>query len=98
MKCVRCSSYAINHNSHDRDGSDPDLCDVCYWRKRCDHLIAIVKGYDMQTRELIAWVQAAINHERVPDFFGPIKVDDAEAFWRHANEWNVVAQKELEII
>jgi len=36
MKCSRCGSYAINHNSHGRDGSDPDLCDVCYWRKRAD--------------------------------------------------------------
>ena len=21
---------------HGRDGSDPDLCDVCYWRKRAE--------------------------------------------------------------
>lgn len=35
-KCKRCSSYAINHNHHGRDGSDPDLCDVCYWRKRSE--------------------------------------------------------------
>lgn len=33
-KCVKCGSYAINHNEHGRDGSDGDLCDVCYWRKR----------------------------------------------------------------
>ena len=32
--CKRCGSYAINHTCHGRDGSDPDLCDVCYWRKR----------------------------------------------------------------
>ena len=32
--CKRCRSYAINHNAHGRDGSDPDLCDVCYWRVR----------------------------------------------------------------
>lgn len=32
--CIRCKSFAINHQSHGRDGSDPDLCDVCYWRKR----------------------------------------------------------------
>lgn len=36
MKCQRCGSYAINHNSYGRDGSDPDLCDVCYWRKRAE--------------------------------------------------------------
>ena len=33
-RCIRCGSYAINHHSHARDGSDVDLCDVCYWRKR----------------------------------------------------------------
>lgn len=39
MKCRVCGSYAINHHLHGRDGSDPDLCDVCYWRKRCDDLL-----------------------------------------------------------
>lgn len=34
MRCKRCGSHAINHNSHDRDGSEPELCDVCFWRKR----------------------------------------------------------------
>lgn len=33
MQC-KCGSHAINHHRHGRDGSDPDLCDVCYWRKR----------------------------------------------------------------
>jgi hypothetical protein len=33
-----CGSYAINHHCHGRDGSDPDLCDVCYWRKRAGAL------------------------------------------------------------
>ena len=32
--CKNCGSYAINHHLHGRDGSDPDVCDVCYWRKR----------------------------------------------------------------
>ena len=36
MTCKRCFSYAINHHAHGRDGSDPDLCDVCFWRKRAD--------------------------------------------------------------
>ena len=35
-KCIKCGSYAINHGLHGRDGIDPDLCDVCYWRKRAD--------------------------------------------------------------
>lgn len=34
--CKRCGSYAINHTCHGRDGSDGDLCDVCYWRKRAE--------------------------------------------------------------
>ena len=36
MNCTRCRSYAINHHLHGRDGSDGDLCDVCYWRKRAE--------------------------------------------------------------
>lgn len=36
MSCTRCRSYAINHHLHGRDGSDGDLCDVCYWRKRAE--------------------------------------------------------------
>ena len=35
-QCDRCGSYAINHHCHGRDGSDGDLCDVCYWRKRAE--------------------------------------------------------------
>ena len=33
-QCIVCGSFAINHKHHGRDGSDPDLCDVCFWRKR----------------------------------------------------------------
>lgn len=33
-QCIKCGSSAINHHLHGRDGSDPDLCDVCYWRAR----------------------------------------------------------------
>ena len=33
-KCKECGSFAINHHLHGREGSDGDLCDVCYWRKR----------------------------------------------------------------
>lgn len=34
MRCEKCGSHGVNHHLHGRDGSDPDLCDVCYWRKR----------------------------------------------------------------
>lgn len=32
MACKNCGSYAINHHCHGRDGSEPKLCDVCFWR------------------------------------------------------------------
>jgi hypothetical protein len=35
-QCKLCGSWAINHGRHGRDGTDVDLCDVCYWRKRAD--------------------------------------------------------------
>lgn len=35
-QCKECGSYAINHAQHGRDGSDGDLCDVCYWKKRAE--------------------------------------------------------------
>lgn len=33
-----CGSYAVNHHCHGRDGSDNNLCDVCYWRSRANDL------------------------------------------------------------
>ena len=45
MSQCKCGSYAINHHCHGRDGSDPDLCDVCYWRKRAEQ----------QDAEPVAW-------------------------------------------
>ena len=38
-KKPHCGSWAINHHSHGRDGSDDDLCDVCYWRKRATEAV-----------------------------------------------------------
>ena len=43
MRCVRCYSYAINHAQHGRDGSDGDLCDVCYWRARAEYPAAAAR-------------------------------------------------------
>ena len=37
MNQCKCGSYAINHHLHGRDGSDTELCDVCYWRKKYEH-------------------------------------------------------------
>lgn len=41
VSCRVCSSCAINHHCHGRDGSDPDLCDVCYWRKRAEEALYV---------------------------------------------------------
>lgn len=45
-KCKRCYSYAVNHHCHGRDGSDPDLCDVCYWRTRAELAKDLAEGRD----------------------------------------------------
>jgi hypothetical protein len=42
-KCKRCYSYAINHHCHGRDGSEPKLCDVCFWRNRAELATAALK-------------------------------------------------------
>ena len=44
MKACKCGSYAINHHCHGRDGSDDDLCDVCYWRKRAEQTTPMIRG------------------------------------------------------
>lgn len=43
MKCEQCGSPTINHKLHGRDGSDPELCDVCYWRTRADERHALLQ-------------------------------------------------------
>ena len=45
QQCKQCGSYAINHHEHGRDGSDKDLCDVCYWRQRHDRLSTVSARY-----------------------------------------------------
>jgi hypothetical protein len=42
-KCKRCYSCAINHHCHGRDGSEPELCDVCFWRSRAELATATLK-------------------------------------------------------
>lgn len=51
MNRCKCGSYAINHHLHGRNGSDLDLCDVCYWRKRAataaqevEHLLETIRA------------------------------------------------------
>lgn len=70
MKCVECGSYAINHQLHGRDGSDLDLCDVCYWRKRAappqaqgdDDQCAARYRWLRDNRHLGAWFSAGFSH------------------------------------
>lgn len=52
--CTRCGSHAINHHLHGRDGSDGELCDVCYWRKRAEQEVngVISSKVNVWVREL----------------------------------------------
>lgn len=52
MACKRCGSWAINHGHHGRDGSEPNLCDVCYWRQRCEQCTASNAAKDAEIARL----------------------------------------------
>ena len=67
-QCKKCGSFAINHGIHGRDGSDPGLCDVCYWRKRADVMAALIRElvsvvtHDGETKaEFVARVRAILG-------------------------------------
>lgn len=45
-KCKICGSYAINHHCHGRDGTEPDLCDVCFWREKYRWLEARIRALE----------------------------------------------------
>ena len=64
-KCTECGSYAINHHCHGRDGSDPELCDVCYWRKRAADYTALEAERDTmrQQRDKLAQVLEGVERE-----------------------------------
>ena len=63
-KCARCGSYAINHHSHGRDGSGPELCDVCYWRSRAEKLAPVAQPTDEDIHE--ALMRADPKAKRLP--------------------------------
>ena len=78
---------AINHNHHGRDGSDPDLCDVCYWRKRAKNN-QILSDYIIETglkslsTEWVLWAlkQASKPYNLNPEWLSASHVlsDDTE--------------------
>lgn len=72
-KCKRCFSYAINHHCHGRDGSEPKLCDVCFWRNRAELATATLKtirfsAVDADIRHL---ADEAVNSCENADFRQP---------------------------
>ena len=64
MSCERCGSFAINHAAHGRDGSDPELCDVCYWRKRTEAKDAELAGYVEANRHMKGELDDALEDAR----------------------------------
>ena len=64
MSCKRCGSWAINHGHHGRDGSDPELCDVCYWRKRTEAKDAELAGYVEANRHMAGELDDALEDAR----------------------------------
>ena len=64
MSCKRCGSWAINHGHHGRDGSDPELCDVCYWRKRTEAKDAELAGYVEANRYMKNELEDALEDAR----------------------------------
>lgn len=68
--CRQCGSLAINHGSHGRDGSDPELCDVCYWRKRAEELRAEVAALAEQDRKMREFVSKVSQQKpEKPDYW-----------------------------
>jgi hypothetical protein len=72
MECKNCGSQAINHNLHGRDGSDSDLCDVCFWRKRYEIIKCVASPVmiDMQSMNIASGSKLKIlyTHEEVINY------------------------------
>lgn len=64
MSCKRCGSWAINHEHHGRDGSEPNLCDVCYWRNRTEAKDAELAGYVEANRHMKGELDDALEDAR----------------------------------
>ena len=59
-KCKVCGSFAINHHLHGRDGSDDELCDVCFWVKRAKSHDELVQ----MNKELLAVIEHIIRSSK----------------------------------
>lgn len=77
MYCKKCGSHAINHHLHGRDGSDRDLCDVCFWRKRAVPKLRPLKEVK---RNEVAYILVALRSD--PYHLEPV-------YWKSA--WNAWA-------
>jgi hypothetical protein len=56
VKSCKCGSYAINHHCHGRDGTHPDLCDVCFWRRKSNELQERIKRLEEAGDEMYRWI------------------------------------------
>jgi hypothetical protein len=73
-QCKECGSYAINIGHYGRDGSDLDLCDTHYWKKRAKEAQALLKqweaidhileGYGLQAIDFVEDFKKAMKKEK----------------------------------
>ena len=59
--CRECGSPEINHNLHSRDGSEPELCDVCFWRSKALKYKHIIQETSQQIMNLMNKLQQSIK-------------------------------------
>ena len=68
MPCKNCGSYAINPDHHGRDGTDLDLCDVCYWRKRSEDAQAEIRNNSALVNACHTFINSPISVESCKKF------------------------------
>ena len=65
QRCKRCHSWAINEKMHGRiEGTDIDLCDVCYWRARAERADEAIDSAVAQAFEQCAQLLDAEHEKR----------------------------------
>jgi len=73
ISCKRCFSYSINHHSHGRDGTEKELCDVCYWRQLAEIRLAYLQLLEKNINILkprIEQLEAFVNRFLYPEDLG----------------------------